>query len=156
MAENWQFDSEKNISCILHSPVLDMDSDRHIAEIGMYKLSASEISKFPEVAQELFLGDVGFMLEQKSLLKLEEGVGIQISSQSLRSSMNYFSDGSGRKAIYLSSSLESLDIARSLLNNEDLTLEFNTDTNAIEYGAVFFKDFKKEYDKFNQCVALLE
>ena len=158
MAKDWQFDSEKDMSCILHSPVLDMDSGRGIANIGMYKRSMSEISKLPELAQEIFLGDVGFILENMRRLRLESGVGIQISSQSVRAFMSYTADDTkkGGKPIYLSSTLESLDIAKSLLNNEDLTLEFNTDTNAIVYGTVSFKDFKKEYDKFNQCVALLE
>jgi len=156
-AEDWQFDIDKNISCVLYVSVLDMDTGRPIAAIGMNKMSTSEIDKLPKIAQALFQADVGFVLEAKRRLKLESGVDVQIRSKSARISMKHTNNGvnNGGKSLYYSSSNENINIAKSLLNNENLTLEFNTDINSIVYGVVHSKGFKKQYDKFNQCITLL-
>lgn len=157
-AKDWDFKEDKSKSCIVLSPIYAVETQKKIANIGILKLSSQEVDKITESERDLFLNGLIFIVETKDSFKTMKGVGAHVTSKSIDTSLNYRENTTpkNKNTIYTSSNVDTLNMIDALMNNEDLTFEFNTLSSGIEYGLVSAKDFKKNFNGFDTCYKALE
>lgn len=148
--KGWDFKEDNGENCIVLSPVYAVETQKKIANIGILKLSSQEVDKVPESERDLFLNGLIFIVETNASFKAMKGVGAHISSRSINLSLNYreYTTPKNKNTIYCSSNIDTLTMIDSLMNNEDLTIEFNTPSSGLEYGLISSKYFKKHFHDF--------
>ena len=157
-AKGWDFKEDKSKNCIVLSPIYAVETQKKIANIGILKISSQEVDKIPESERDLFLNGLIFIVETKDSFKAMKGVGAHITSKSINTTLSHRENTTpkNKETIYTSSNIDTLNMIDALMNNEDLTFEFNTPSSGIEYGLVSAKDFKKHFHDFVTCSKELE
>lgn len=155
---SWRVKAHEHKSCSLESKVVDKETGRKLAYIGVMKLSREQGEKADDLVRNLFVFDSNLVMETRSRFNVEKGVGVQLTSPSISEYLDYVSVDDKRKRfnLYSGSRRVKESVIEALLKGEDITIEFNTSSYQTRYGILSSKKFTKSYHRFEDCLATLE
>lgn len=159
-ADDWSFEGDTGNGCKIAATVNDSVSGHKVAYMGLIRLSNDELNNISNDFEYYILSsDTGFFVESiGSRFKVEAGVDAQLTSKSINLTMSYISnsEAGSNDFIYSLTNSESMDLIDALKNKEEMKLELTTASSTTIYGVIKAESFTKSYEKFNQCLTMLD